>query len=107
MDITVAHRSLIIGESTWSQGVSNLCFPMTAHSDSGNAPGSMSAMVIAGDFDGGPLIFPAYSVAVFMQPGDMLLYDGHVHHGVGPFSGVRLTTVLYLNSAVLRCPYNI
>jgi hypothetical protein len=107
MNLTVAYRRLMIGESIWSQGVCNLCFPMTTHSDSGNVPASMSAMVISGDFDGGPLIFPAFSLAVFLQPGDVLLYDGHAHHGVGPFTGVRLTTVLYLNSAVLRCPCDI
>lgn len=103
MDFTFAHRNLMIGESIWSQGVSNLCFPMTTHSDSGNVAGSMSAMVVSGDFEGGPLIFPANSVAVFMQPGDVLLYDGHAHHGVGSFTGVRLSTVLYLNKAVLHC----
>lgn len=104
MDRILAYRRHMLGESIWSQGVCNLCFPMTAHSDSGNVLGSLSAMVISGDFDGGPLIFPAYSVAVFVRPGDVLLYNGHAHHGVGPFHGVRLSTVLYLNSAILRCP---
>jgi hypothetical protein len=83
MDLTLAHRSLMIGKSIWSQGVSNLCFPMTAHSDSGNVSGTMSAMVVAGDFDGGPLIFPAYSVGVFVQPGDLLLFNGRECTGWG------------------------
>ena len=104
MDLTLACRSHMIGESVWSQGVSNLCVPMTVHSDSGNVSGSLSAMTVAGDFDGGPIIFPAYSVAIFVRPGDVLLFDGRAHHGVGPFTGVRLSTVLYLNGAVLRCP---
>ena len=104
MDLTLNHRRRMIGYSIWNQGVSNRCFPMTAHSDSGNVPGSMSAMIVAGDFDGGPLIFPAYSVGVFVQPGDLLLFNGREMHGVGPFTGVRLSTVLYLNNSVLRCP---
>lgn len=104
MDLTLAHRILMLGGSIWSQGVCNLCFPMTMHSDSGNVPGSMSAMIVAGDFDGGELILPAYSAAVFMRPGDLLLFDGRELHGVGPFTGVRLSVVLYLRSDVLNCP---
>ena len=104
MDLILAHRSRMIGESIWPQGVSNLCFAMTAHSDSGNVPGSMSAMIVAGDFAGGELILPAYSAAVFVKPGDLLLFDGRELHGVGPFKGVRLSVVLYLKSSVLECP---
>jgi hypothetical protein len=50
------------------------------------------------------LIFPAYSAAVFVRPGDLLLFDGRELHGVGRFTGVRLSVVLYLKSDVLRCP---
>jgi hypothetical protein len=104
MDVSSGHRHLILGNTPWSQGVANLNFAMTAHRDSSNVPGSMSAMTIAGDFDGGPLIFPAYAAAVFVQPGDVLLFNGLELHGVGPFTGVRLSSVLYLNRAILQCP---
>jgi hypothetical protein len=102
MDLTLAHRDLMIG--IWSQGVGTFCFPMTMHSDSGNVPGSMSAMIVAGDFTGGELILPEYSAAVFVKPGDLLLFDGRELHGVGPFTGVRLSVVLYLKSDVFQCP---
>ena len=104
MEVAAGHRDLTIGESIWSQGVANLCFPMTAHRDSGNIPGSMSAMIVAGDFDGGELIIPANSVAVFVRPGDLLLFDGRELHGVGPFRGARMSVVLYLKRDVLHCP---
>jgi hypothetical protein len=104
MAVAAGHRDLMLGTTPWSQGVANLSFPMTAHSDSGNVPGSLSAAIVVGDFDGGPLIFPAYSVAAFVRPGDLLLFDGRELHGVGPFTGVRLSIVLYLKSSVLQCP---
>jgi len=104
MDLTLAHRSRMIGESIWSQGVGNLCLPMTAHCDRGNVPGSLSASVVVGDFDGGELIFPGYSVAAFVRPGDLLLFDGRERHGMGPFKGARLSVVHYLKSDVFQCP---
>jgi hypothetical protein len=104
MEVAADHRNLMIGTTPWCQGVANLCFPMTMHCDSGNFPGSLSAAIVVGDFSGGPLIFPAYSVAAFLRPGDLLLFDGRELHGVGPFTGVRLSVVLYLKSSVLQCP---
>lgn len=104
MDVVSGHRDLMIGNSGWSQGVGNLSFPMTAHRDRGNVRGSISAMIVVGDFENGPLIFPAYSVGVFVQPGDLLLFDGRELHGVGPFTGVRLSGVLYLKRDLLHCP---
>jgi hypothetical protein len=104
MEVAAGHRDLMIGTTPWCQGDANLSFPMTAHSDSGNFPGSLSAAIVVGDFDAGPLIFPAYSVAAFVRPGDLLLFDGRELHGVGPFTGVRLSVVLYLKSSILQCP---
>jgi hypothetical protein len=104
MEVASKRRDLTIGNTPWSQGVANLSFPMTAHSDKGNMPGSLSASIVVGDFDGGPLIFPAYNVAALVHPGDLLLFDGRELHGVGPFTGARLSVVLYLKSSVLQCP---
>ena len=104
MEVAADHRNLMIGTTPWCQGVANLCFPMTMHSDSGNVLGSLSAAIVVGDFEAGPLIFPAYSAAAFVRPGDLLLFNGREFHGVGPFTGVRLSVVLYLKSSVLHCP---
>ena len=103
-NILSAHRSLSIGRTVWTQGVANLSFPMAVHRDHANIKGSISALAVVGDYDGGPLIFPAHGVAVFLQPGDVLFFDGNQYHGVGPFMGVRLSLVLYANRAVLGCP---
>jgi len=101
-DLTQLHRKLTIG--IWSQGVSNFCFPMTAHADTGNQPRSFSASLVEGFFEGGPLIFPNYRVGVFLKPGDLLLFNGRELHGVGPFVGTRSSAVLYLKKDILRCP---
>jgi hypothetical protein len=99
-----ANRSRIIGNTLlWSQGIANLNLPMATHRDRGNVRGSLSALTVFGDFEGGPLIFPAYALAVFMAPGDLLLFDGQEAHGVGPFKGVRLSLVLYLKRSIEGC----
>lgn len=104
LEIATHRRHLLIGRTGWSQGVGNLQFPMTAHSDNGNAKGSLSALTAVGDYDGGPLIFAGYDLAVALRPGDVLLFNGREQHGLGPFSGVRLSLALYLHSGILSCP---
>jgi hypothetical protein len=100
------HSHLAIGgkRGAWTQGVANLGFPMTAHPDDKNANGALSVFTVFGDFSGGYLILPEFSVAISLSPGDLLFFDGHHLHGVSPFTGVRLSLVLYLHKTVLHCP---
>ncbi|MCU1312000.1 MAG: hypothetical protein JWO20_3125 [Candidatus Angelobacter sp.] len=103
MEITANHRHLLIGNSSWSQAVSNLMFPMTMHRDSKNVRGSVSAEIVAGDFGGGGLILPEVGVRIALQPSDVLFFDGTRPHGVAPFQGLRASLVAYLHESILRC----
>ena len=85
----------------WSQFVANLNFPMTQHVD-GNI--DYSAQVVFGDYEGGYLIFPEVACAVALRPTDLLIFDGNRPHGVGPFTGFRLSLVCYLKANIFRCP---
>ena len=65
------------------------------HEDSGNLTGSLGSLTTLGDFTGGHLIFPRHRIAVMVRPGDVLLSDLNEPHAVSPFSGDRVSMVLY------------
>jgi hypothetical protein len=70
---------------------------MAPHPD-GNEEGTLSAMTVLGSgFTGGLLVFPRYRVAVEVRSRDLLIFDGHEHHGNTPLSGTgtRLSVVAY------------
>jgi len=103
MDLTLAHASDHRKRVFGLQGVLPISVSRCVHSDSGNARGSMRRNGIVGDFDGGPLIFRPTLLGSSCSLVTWLLYAGTLTRRGTGFNGVRLTTVFYLNSAVLHC----
>lgn len=103
LELANTRPHLLIPGTVHSQGVSNFCFPMMAHRDRGNAKYSLSIQTNFGDYTDGFLIFPEAALAVSLRPGDALIFNGRALHGVGPFTGVRLSLVLYLRRDIFNC----
>jgi hypothetical protein len=65
------------------------------HRDSQNLRGAMSVLLPLGDFTGGQLVIPRWRIGIAFEPGDLLLFDPGQLHGNLPFSGKRVSLVLY------------
>lgn len=84
------------------------------HRDKNNLANGIGAMTVyrtePHDFDGFLTVFPQWKVAVDMQCGDVLLFDGGDWHGNTPYtphvangSIKRISVVLYYRKGFLQC----
>jgi Oxygenase domain of the 2OGFeDO superfamily len=71
-------------------------FRTAYHKDSGNMPGMMTAIMPAGKFTGGELVFPRWRLAVAYKPGDLCFFDPQQLHGNLAFTGKRISAAMYV-----------
>lgn len=101
----------------------NNSYPTGVHTDSGDLDEGFSCLAVArrGEYTGGILSFPQYSIGVDMQHGDLVLMDAHEYHGNtrlvcscgtsetmdrGPCKtchAERISVVCYYRTAMTRC----
>lgn len=78
-------------------------FPTRFHVDTANLRGVMTCLAPMGNFTGGALIVPRYSLAIGYKPGDLLLLDAQQRHGNAGFKGKRLCVVFYCGGWAVDC----
>jgi len=79
-------------------------FRTAYHTDSGNLPGVMSALMPMGKFTGGELVLPWWRIAFAFKPGDLLLFPAQEElHGNLPFEGERLSAIFYCERRIADC----
>jgi hypothetical protein len=69
-----------------------------AHTDDGNAVGTVSCLATLGKFTGGHICLPRFGVLIENNPGDLLIADirEELHGNIGPIFGERIAHVFYL-----------
>ena len=104
------HRPWLIAGAPWTSGIINNTAALPYHKDSGNIPGSWSAMLSARKgIDGGFLHLLDYDVYLAVPHGSISIFDGQsVAHGVTPFQPIgadayRYTLVCYAKSKMKDC----
>lgn len=97
----------------WTSGVINNTAALPYHKDSGNIPGSWSAMIACRSGIGGGLLHLAdYDAYLAVPHGSISIFDGQsVLHGVTPFhvtshDAWRYTLVAYAKSGMKTCAPN-
>ncbi len=75
----------------------------TYHKDSYDLPDGWIALFALGDYEGGDLVVPRYRLRFNLRPGDVLFFQPHEAHGNLPFSGQRLTGVLFGREHIAGC----
>lgn len=65
------------------------------HKDKNNLRGVLTGIKPVGDFTGGALVLPRWSIAIAFKPGDLLFFDPQQVHGNLPFVGKRLSAAFY------------
>lgn len=78
-------------------------FRSAYHSDTGNLPGVLSALMPAGKFTGGELVLARWRIAIAFKPGDVLLFDPQQLHGNLPFKGQRLSAAFFCARRIADC----
>lgn len=75
-----------LGEAPWTSGIVNKTSELPYHRDSGNVPGSWSAMWVARhDCDGGFLHLPNLGLYLPCRDRSLMVFNGQAHlHGVTP-----------------------
>lgn len=93
--------ALLIKGTSFSTVTVNRDWRSATHRDSGNLSSAPSVIAVLGEnFTGGGLGFPEIGVVVSMEPGDVILLDGHEPHGNTQLyirkGGCRFSLVCYL-----------
>jgi hypothetical protein len=88
----------------------NHSWQTAVHDDKGDLEKGFGVMAVldAGKYDGGYLVFPRYRVAVDMRAGGVCLADVHEFHGNTPILGVegrylRCSLVFYMRERMTEC----
>lgn len=99
-----------LGSTPWTSGIINHTAALPYHRDSGNIPGSWSAMMTARHAVGGGLLHLVdYDVWLACPNGATAIFDGQsVLHGVSPLEsqrtdGYRFTLVTYARTGMKVC----
>lgn len=99
-----------IERTLWTSGIINNTAALPMHRDSGNIPGSWSAMLSARQqCDGGMLYLADYDCYLSVPHGSISIFDGQsVAHGVTPLiprgpDAQRFTLVAYSKTGMARC----
>lgn len=94
----------------WTSGIINHTAALPYHRDSGNLPGTWSAMVMCKrGCTGGELHLPEYNLLLDVPDKSLCLFDGQsAWHGVTPFTlrnseSYRFSTVMYSKQACRDC----
>lgn len=100
----------LIAGTPWSSGIINHTAALPYHRDSGNVPGSWSAMLTCRrGVDGGLLHLVDYDAWLAVPNGSVAIFDGQsVLHGVTPFrltgaNAYRYTLVTYARRGMAVC----
>jgi hypothetical protein len=101
----------VIPKTVFTTGTVNGPERFKCHADDKNLAFGMSVMTVwrkePHDFQGGYLVFPQWEVAIDMQLGDVLIFDGLELHGNSPFSPEsgfdRISIVAYYQSRMIEC----
>jgi hypothetical protein len=72
------------------------------HTDHADFAGGMGNLVVLAGEDGA-LVMPKFRIAFLPRPTDVLLMNVHEMHGNLPFTGERLTAVLYARERIDEC----
>lgn len=106
----VVHDDWLFHETPWTSGIINDIVSLPYHRDSGNIPGTWSAMVVMRkDADGGMLHLPEYNVALDCGDTSLMFFNGQAAwHGVTPIrlknaSAYRRSIVMYSKSGCKEC----
>lgn len=108
--VSKTHHDWRIGNTVFTTVSVNKNFRTAIHKDQGDYAGGFGVMAVleAGKYSGGYLVFPAYRVAVDMRTTDLILADVHEWHGNTPIIGVegryvRMSLVFYYREDMLSC----
>lgn len=106
----VIHDDWRIERTLWSSGIINNTAALPMHMDSGNIPGSWSAMLgCRHQMDAGFLYLADYDCYLTIPHGSITIFDGQsVVHGVTPMQpvgpdAVRYTLVTYAKTGMRGC----
>ncbi len=75
-------------------------FRTAYHPDTGNLPGTLTALMPMGKFTGGELVLPRWRLAISFKPGDLLFFDSQQLHGNLPFDGERVSAAFYCAKSI-------
>ena len=75
----------------------------TYHTDKYDLQDGWIALFALGDYEGGDLVVPRHRLRFNLRPGDVLFFKPHEVHGNLPFSGERLTAVLFGREHIASC----
>jgi hypothetical protein len=108
--VNLCHRDFIIPGTVFSTLTVNRNWRTALHTDEGDFRSGLGVMAVlhAGHYDGGFLVFPKYRVAVDMKTGGVALADVHSAHGNTELKGVpgryvRISTVYYVREGIVEC----
>lgn len=94
----------------WTSGIINHTAALPYHRDSGNLPGTWSAMIMCKrGCTGGELHLPEYGTILEVPDKSLCIFDGQATwHGVTPFTlrnseSYRFSTVMYAKQACKEC----
>jgi hypothetical protein len=90
-------------DDTFSTVTVNRNLRTTYHYDNGDYRGGMGNLVVLAGEEGGELVMPRFRIAFRPRPTDVLLMNVHEMHGNLPFTGERLTAVLYAREHIDQC----
>lgn len=88
--------------TTFSTCTVNRNLRTTYHTDHADFAGGMGNLVVLTGEDGA-LVMPKFRIALLPRPTDVLLMNVHEMHGNLPFTGERLTAVLYARERIDEC----
>jgi len=104
------HDDWRFAETPWTSGIINDNASLPYHKDSGNLPGSWSAMIVLRHkSDGGQLHLPEYGVSLECFDKSLVFFDGQATwHGVTPITlrnkeAFRRSIVMYSKQACRQC----
>ena len=97
-------------DTPWTSGILNHTAALPYHRDSGNLPGTWSAMIMCKrGVTGGELHLPEYGVLLDVPDKSLCIFDGQAAwHGVTPFElrnaeSYRFSAVMYAKQACREC----
>jgi hypothetical protein len=90
-------------DTTFSTCTVNRNLRTTYHTDRDDFSGGMGNLVVLSCKEGAALVMPKFRAAFLPRPTDVLLMNVHEMHGNLPFTGERLTAVLYAREHIDEC----
>jgi hypothetical protein len=108
--VEATHPYWVIPGTAFTTVTVNRNFQTAVHKDQGDLPEGFGVMAVlrAGAYHGGHLVFPQYRAAVDVRDRDVLLADVHEWHGNTPIVGTegdyeRISAVFYYRTNMRYC----